>query len=63
MFCMKRRYMCAFENRGRPVHFLFPLFTEFGCLLHDSNWESTTAHLELNVLAETLGVVSLEFAD
>jgi hypothetical protein len=38
-------------------HFLYPLFTDFGCLLHGSNWESTTAHLrvELNVFRKLSG--------
>jgi hypothetical protein len=54
---MKLRYMCAFGNRVQPVHFLFPLFTEIGCLLRGSNWESTTAHLrvELNVFRKLWG--------
>lgn len=40
--------------------FLISFVTEFGGLLHGSKWHSKTAHLELNVLAETLGVVGFK---
>ena len=52
--------MCASKNRGRSCPFLISFVTEFGVLLHGSKRQSKTAHLELNVLAETLGVVGFK---